>query len=142
MFALFKCSTEFTKDVCPIPLADLYPTRGATVSNYGCPRCGWPSLQVLSLNRTGSRIVGLLTWGGSGEGLGQSTPFLLQAMKGRLPKSLDSLPRGAREVADKQEKYHVATWPTQPLDVSAFEMKIGLFPSRSRHLTSSIYLPV
>ena len=107
-FALLKCNAEFAKDVRPIPLADRYPTKGAMVSTYGCPRCEWPSLQVLSLNRSegqiltwkpeaiggrsgssvidytdvGPRVVGLLTWGGGGEGLGQSTPFLLQAMKG------------------------------------------------------------
>jgi hypothetical protein len=39
-------------------------------------------------------------------------------MKGRLPKSLEALPQGVREVSDEQEKYHVATWPTQPLAVS------------------------
>jgi hypothetical protein len=143
-FALLKCNAEFAKDVRPIPLADRYPTKGAMVSTYGCPRCEWPSLQVLSLNRSegqiltwkpeaiggrsgssvidytdvGPRVVGLLTWGGGGEGLGQSTPFLLQAMKGRLPKSLEALPQGVREVSDEQEKYHVATWPTQPLAVS------------------------
>ena len=140
-FALLKCNAEFAKDVRPIPLADRYPTKGAMVSTYGCPRCEWPSLQVLSLNRSegqiltwkpeaiggrsgssvidytdvGPRVVGLLTWGGGGEGLGQSTPFLLQAMKGRLPKSLESLPQGVREVVDDQNGYHVATWPTQPL---------------------------
>jgi hypothetical protein len=140
-FALLKCNAEFAKDVRPIPLADRYPTKGAMVSTYGCPRCEWPSLQVLSLNRSegqiltwkpeaiggrsgssvidytdvGPRVVGLLTWGGGGEGLGQSTPFLLQAMKGRLPKSLEPLPQGVREVVDDQNGYHVATWPTQPL---------------------------
>ncbi|XZE35797.1 trypsin-like serine peptidase [Pirellulaceae bacterium SH501] len=143
-FALLKCNSEFAKDVRPIPLADRYPTKGAMVSTYGCPRCEWPSLQVLSLNRSegqiltwkpeaiggrsgssvidytdvGPRVVGLLTWGGGGEGLGQSTPFLLQAMKGRLPKSLEPLPQGVREVNEDQETYHVATWPTQPLAVA------------------------
>lgn len=140
-FALLKCNAEFAKGVRPIPLADRYPEKGAMVSTYGCPRCEWPSLQVLSLNRregqiltwkpeaiggrsgssvvdytdAGPRVVGLLTWGGGGEGLGQSTPFLLQAMKGRLPKALEALPQGVREVCAAQDEYHVATWPTQPL---------------------------
>lgn len=140
-FALLKCNKEFAKDVRPVPLADRYPTKGAMVSTYGCPRCEWPSLQVLNLNRSegqiltwkpeaiggrsgssvidytdvGPRVVGLLTWGGGGEGLGQSTPFLLQAMKGRLPKSLEPLPQGVREVGDEKDTYRVATWPTQPL---------------------------
>ncbi len=123
-FALLKCNTEFAKDVVPIPLADRYPEQESGVTTYGCPRCEWPSMQVLKLNRSegqvltwkpeaiggrsgssvidytdaGPRVVGLLTWGGGGEGLGQSTPFLLQAMRGRLPKSLESLPPGVREV--------------------------------------------
>lgn len=143
-FALLKCNSEFAKDVRPIPLADRYPSKSAMVSTYGCPRCEWPSLQVLRLNRAegqiltwkpeaiggrsgssvidytdvGPRVVGLLTWGGGGEGLGQSTPFLLQAMKGRLPKSLEPLPEGVREVNDDQDEYHVATWPTRPLAVA------------------------
>jgi len=58
-FALLKCNAEFAKDVRPIPLADRYPTKGAMVSTYGCPRCEWPSLQVLSLNRSEGQI---LTW--------------------------------------------------------------------------------
>lgn len=143
-FALLKCNSEFAKDVRPIPLADRYPTKGVMVSTYGCPRCEWPSLQVLALNKSegqiltwkpeaiggrsgssvidytevGPRVVGLLTWGGGGEGLGQSTPFLLQAMKGRLPKSLETLPQGVREVdttSQVSSEIRVATWPTQPL---------------------------
>jgi Trypsin-like peptidase domain len=123
-FALLKCNTEFAKDVVPIPLADRYPKTEGGLTTYGCPRCEWPSLQVLKLNRSegqiltwkpeaiggrsgssvidyteaGPRVVGLLTWGGGGEGLGQSTPFLLQAMRGRLPQALESLPPGVREV--------------------------------------------
>jgi hypothetical protein len=48
--------------------------------------------------------VGLLTWGGNGEGLGQSTPFLLEAMRGRLPKTIESLPRGVREVSAQEHE--------------------------------------
>ncbi len=96
------------------------------ISRWRSPRCEWPSLQVLALirsegqvltwkpeaigGRSGSsvmdhttdrpRIVGLLTWGGGGEGLGQSTPFLLNAMRGRLPTALEKLPLGVREVAN------------------------------------------
>lgn len=123
-FALLKCNAGFATGVTPIPLADRYPDPQSAVTTYGCPRCEWPSLQVLALNRresqvltwkpeaiggrsgsslidyteAGPRVVGLLTWGGGGEGLGQSTPFLLQAMRGRLPKALESLPPGVREV--------------------------------------------
>ncbi len=123
-FALLKCDPEFAKDVTPIPLADRHPDTSATITNNGCPRCEWPSLQVLKMNRaegqvltwkpeaiggrsgssvidhseSGPRVVALLTWAGGGEGMGQSTPFLLNAMRGKLPRSIESLPRGAREV--------------------------------------------
>ncbi|QDV24405.1 trypsin-like serine peptidase [Aureliella helgolandensis] len=124
-FALLKCNAEFAAKVDPIPLADRYPQKGAPVTTYGCPRCEWPSMQVLSLTRSegqvlqwlpeaiggrsgssvidhtddGPRVVGLLTWGGGGEGLGQSTPFLLSAMRGAMPKSYEMLPDYAQEVA-------------------------------------------
>ncbi len=148
-FALLKCNSEFAKDVTPIPLVDRYPEASASITTFGCPRCEWPSLQVLKLNRSegqvltwkpeaiggrsgssvmdhtdaGPRIVGLLTWGGGGEGLGQSTPFLLNAMRGRLPTSLETLPIGVREVAHipkrDEELYAVcqvpATTTGQPL---------------------------
>jgi hypothetical protein len=128
-FALLKCNPEFAKDVTPIPLADRYPNTQSSVTTYGCPRCEWPSLQVLKLNRkegqilswkpeaiggrSGSslidysdnvpRVVGLLTWAGGGEGLGQSTPFLLSAMRGKLPATLEGLPAGTREVSCQEE---------------------------------------
>lgn len=124
-FALLKCSAAFAKDVEPIPLADRYPSNKSSVTTFGCPRCEWPSLQVLKLNRKegqilswkpeaiggrsgsslidytdeGPRVVGLLTWAGGGEGLGQSTPFLLSAMRGKLPTTLEGLPAGTREVS-------------------------------------------
>jgi hypothetical protein len=124
-FALLKCNPAFAKDVEPIPLADRYPSNQSSVTTFGCPRCEWPSLQVLRLNRKegqilswkpeaiggrsgsslidytdeGPRVVGLLTWAGGGEGLGQSTPFLLSAMRGKLPATLEGLPAGTREVS-------------------------------------------
>lgn len=124
-FALLKCSQGFAQDVDPIPLADRYPSDQSSVTTFGCPRCEWPSLQVLKLNRKegqilswkpeaiggrsgsslidytneGPRVVGLLTWAGGGEGLGQSTPFLLSAMRGKLPATLEGLPAGTREVS-------------------------------------------
>ena len=124
-FALLKCNGAFAKDVDPIPLADRYPSNQSSVTTFGSPRCEWPSLQVLRLNRKegqilswkpeaiggrsgssiidytdeGPRVVGLLTWAGGGEGLGQSTPFLLSAMRGKLPATLEGLPAGAREVS-------------------------------------------
>jgi hypothetical protein len=124
-FALLKCNGSFAKDVDPIPLADRYPSNQSSVTTFGSPRCEWPSLQVLRLNRKegqilswkpeaiggrsgsslidytdeGPRVVGLLTWAGGGEGLGQSTPFLLSAMRGKLPATLEGLPAGAREVS-------------------------------------------
>jgi hypothetical protein len=150
-FALLKCNASFAKDVRPIPLADRYPANEAMVTTYGCPRCEWPSLQILKLTRSegqilkwkpeaiggrsgssvidytdaGPRVVGLLTWGGGGEGLGQSSPFLLQAMRGRLPATLEALPVGVREVDTNMmdetsvplPEYQVATWPTQPLSL-------------------------
>jgi V8-like Glu-specific endopeptidase len=144
-FALLKCSSGFATGVRPVPLADRFPDTKVMVSTFGCPRCEWPSLQVLKLNKSegqiltwkpeaiggrsgssvvdytdnGPRVVGLLTWGGGGEGLGQSTPFLLQAMRGRLPQALETLPDGVREVGSdiSQSDLHVATWPTKPLPV-------------------------
>jgi hypothetical protein len=129
-FALLKCSGDFAKDVDPIPLADRYPSDQSSVTTFGSPRCEWPSLQVLRLNRKegqilswkpeaiggrsgssiidytdeGPRVVGLLTWAGGGEGLGQSTPFLLSAMRGKLPATLEGLPAGAREVSCQAEE--------------------------------------
>lgn len=128
-FALLKCSQGFAQDVDPIPLADRYPSDQSSVTTFGCPRCEWPSLQVLRLNRKegqilswkpeaiggrsgsslidytneGPRVVGLLTWAGGGEGLGQSTPFLLSAMRGKLPATLEGLPSGTREVSFQTE---------------------------------------
>jgi hypothetical protein len=124
-FALLKCNGAFARDVEPIPIADRYPNTQSLITTFGCPRCEWPSLQVLRLNRKegqllswkpeaiggrsgssivdysddGPRVVGLLTWAGGGEGLGQSTPFLLSAMRGKLPATLEGLPAGAREVS-------------------------------------------
>ena len=129
-FALLKCNEAFAKDVDPIPLADRYPNNQSSVTTFGCPRCEWPSLQVLRLNRKegqilswkpeaiggrsgsslidytdeGPRVVGLLTWAGGGEGLGQSTPFLLSAMRGKLPTTLEALPVGAREVSGQTKE--------------------------------------
>jgi hypothetical protein len=147
-FALLKCNGTFAKDVEPIPLADRYPSNQSSVTTFGCPRCEWPSLQVLRLNRKegqilswkpeaiggrsgsslidytdeGPRVVGLLTWAGGGEGLGQSTPFLLSAMRGKLPATLDGLPAGTREVScqvdESQEMVQVpSTIYGEPLQV-------------------------
>lgn len=128
-FALLKCNTGFAQDVEPIPLADRYPITEGGVTTYGCPRCEWPSMQVIKLNRAegqilswkpeaiggrsgsslidytadGPRVVGLLTWAGGGEGLGQSTPFLLSAMRGKLPATLEGLPAGAQEVSCQEQ---------------------------------------
>lgn len=139
-FALLRCNSEFAKGVIPIPIANRYANSQALVTNYGCPRCEWPSLQVLKLNKregqiltwrpeaiggrsgssvvehtdAGPRVIGLLTWGGNGEGLGQSAPFLLEAMKGRLPTSIESLPQGVAEVHDaRAESLFIATYPIQ-----------------------------
>lgn len=146
-FALLKCKPGFAKDVIPVPMANRFPDPKAMVTTYGCPRCEWPSLQVLKMNRSqgqilswqplaiggrsgssicdyteaGPRVVGLLTWGGGGEGLGQSTPFLLNAMKGVLPKALEPLPPGVVEVANgfqytvEAEPVSIMTWPTQEM---------------------------
>jgi hypothetical protein len=55
----------------------------------------------------GPRVVGLLTWAGGGEGLGQSTPFLLSAMRGKLPTTLEALPAGAKEVSAQTKELSV-----------------------------------
>lgn len=144
-FALLRAAEGFATDVAPIPLADRQPDTSTMITTYGCPRCEWPSMQVLRMNkadgqilrwapeaiggRSGSgvidyqngtpRLVGLLTWGGGGEGLGQSTPFILAAMRGQLPKAIESLPPGVSEVAAVEPtppKLVRASWPEQPVE--------------------------
>lgn len=139
-FAVLRAVGSFGKGVTPIPIANRQPDTSSPITTYGCPRCEWPSLQTLRMIRAdgqilrwapeaiggrsgssvvdhtsaGPRVVGLLTWGGNGEGLGQSAPFLLSAMKGQLPKSIESLPEGVAEV-DTREKLVRAAWPPQPI---------------------------
>jgi len=143
-FALLRCKAGFAKDVTPVPMANRFPDPKAMVTTYGCPRCEWPSLQVLKMNRregqilswqplaiggrsgssicdyteAGPRVVGLLTWGGGGEGLGQSTPFVLNAMRGVLPTALEPLPAGVFEVAQNKAEHPpmaIMTWPVKEM---------------------------
>lgn len=123
-FAVLRCSAGFGLGVRPIPFADRQPSASAPLVTMGAPRCEWPSLQILRLLRgnsqilawrplaiggrsgsgvvdltdVGPRCVGLLTWAGNGEGLGQSAPFLLSAMRGRFPVAIEELPPGVVEV--------------------------------------------
>ncbi|AMV33757.1 hypothetical protein VN12_16630 [Pirellula sp. SH-Sr6A] len=142
-FAVLRAADGFAGDVKPVPMANRQPDTSTLITTYGCPRCEWPSLQVLRLNRSegqiltwhpeaiggrsgssvidytanGPEVVGLLTWGGGGEGLGQSMPFVLNALQGRLPKALESLPPYAKEVSDSAETRFVRTaWPTQDIE--------------------------
>lgn len=150
-FALLRAADGFARDVVPIPLADRQPDASSMVTTFGCPRCEWPSLQVLKMNkaegqilrwapqaiggRSGSgvvdyvdgipRVVGLLTWGGGGEGLGQSTPFILAAMRGQLPKTIEALPAGVEEVAQRPGMLVRASWPEQPLGEDEQDDLIG-----------------
>jgi len=137
-FALLLCTTnKFAAQVRAIPLADRQPS-GDSVVNYGCPRCEWPSMQCLRMNdvegnllrwqpeaiggRSGSsivdfsdgspRVVGLLTWGGGGQGLGQSTPSVLASLRGNTPRAFEALPEGFREVPWKMQS--VVDQITQP----------------------------
>jgi hypothetical protein len=139
-FALLKCNEAFAKGVTTVPIANRYPK--GQVTTYGCPRCEWPSMQNLSMRKNdsqiltwkpeaiggrsgsslidydeGPRVVGLLTWGGGGEGLGQSSPFLLEAMKGRLPASIEGLPPGVKEV----DFLCCASYPTQGINARSSE---------------------
>ena len=128
-FALLECEGDFAADVTPIPLAQRYPDTSNTITSTGCPRCEWPSMQVLKLindqgqvlswqpeaisgrsgssvvehTKDGPRVVGLLTWAGNGNGLGQSTLLVLDALYGTLPRSLESLPEGVQEIAFVQD---------------------------------------
>lgn len=120
-FALVLCGTPFANGVRPIPLADRYPD--GPVTTCGSPRCEWPSMQTIKMDkksgqiliwkpqaisgRSGSslidynpepRVIGLITWGGQGQGLGQSTPFILEAIKGKMPMSFEALPMGITEM--------------------------------------------
>jgi hypothetical protein len=140
-FALLKCNEEFAKGVTTVPIANRYPK--GQVTTFGCPRCEWPSLQNLRMRKNdsqiltwqpeaiggrsgsslidydeGPRVVGLLTWGGGGEGLGQSSPFLLEAMKGRLPTAgLEALPPGVKEV----DFIYCASFPIQGVNARSSE---------------------
>lgn len=139
-FALLKCNEAFAKGVTTVPIANRYPK--GQVTTYGCPRCEWPSMQNLRMRKNdsqiltwqpeaiggrsgsslidyeeGPRVVGLLTWGGGGEGLGQSAPFLLEAMKGRLPATIESLPPGVKEVST----LYCASFPEQGINARASE---------------------
>lgn len=160
-FALLKCEPGFAQDVTPIPLADRYPAPDVMVTNYGCPRCEWPSLQVLKLKRSegqilrwqpeaiggrsgsslidytdnGPRVVGLLTWAGGGDGLGQSTPFLLDAMQGQLPKSLEPLPDDVFEVQSDSRSTTVwqvpATTGGDPLAIPVWNTELSFQSDQS-----------
>ena len=114
-FALLRASQGFAKGVTPIPLADCYPDSQCGVTTMGCPRCEWPSLQVLSVQknegqilkwfpmaiggRSGSslidysdgtpKVVGLLTWRSGNYGMGHAGSS--GAMRGRMPTSFESL---------------------------------------------------
>lgn len=144
-FAVLRAAEGFAANVKPVPMANRQPDTKALITTYGCPRCEWPSLQVLKMNRSegqilrwhpeaiggrsgssvidytanGPEVVGLLTWGGGGEGLGQSMPFVLAALQGRLPKSLESLPPYAKEVGDSAESPPTLkrmAWPPQDIE--------------------------
>lgn len=132
-FALLRCSRGFANGVTPIPLADRFPDDSKGVISYGCPRCEWPSMQTLRMERSkgqilkwrpqaiggrsGSslvdfsegkpKVVGLLTWGGGGQGLGQSAPFVLDALRGRLPVPFEALPAFAQEMSAAEIKQAV-----------------------------------
>ena len=122
-FALLACEGNFGEGVKPIPLADR-ESNGGRITTSGCPRCEWPSIQSLKMTRSGKqiiewlpeaisgrsgssivdytdegpRVVGLLTWRGGGKGIGQSSMMVLAAMRGKLPTSFESVPRGIEEV--------------------------------------------
>lgn len=144
-FAVLRAAEGFAANVKPVPMANRQPDTKALITTFGCPRCEWPSLQVLKMNRSegqilrwhpeaiggrsgssvidytanGPEVVGLLTWGGGGEGLGQSMPFVLAALQGRLPKSLESLPSYAKEVGDSAESPPTLkrmAWPPQDIE--------------------------
>ena len=124
-YALLKCLDGFGSSTVPIPLSINMPDKTKPMTNTGCPRCEWPSMQVIRMVRdtgqvlswqpeaisgrsgssivqhgdNGARIVGLLTWAGGGNGLGQSSTMILDSLGGRTPKSLEVLPDDVREIA-------------------------------------------
>ena len=133
-FALLACEDSFGEGVKPIPLADR-EHNGGRITTSGCPRCEWPSTQSLKMTRSGKqiiewfpeaisgrsgsslvdftdngpRVIGLLTWRGGGKGIGQSSMMVLAAMRGKLPTSFESVPRGIEEVG-------TAKVPAEPHD--------------------------
>lgn len=167
-YALLKCEQNFATDVVPIPLAQRYPDKDNSITSSGCPRCEWPSLQVLRMiedsgqvlswkpeaisGRSGSgvvehtpegpRVVGLLTWAGNGNGLGQSTLLILDALYGTVPKSLQALPDGVREIAfikqqenkelvsDIVESDNTEVSDSVAIDDEAADQKKGIFRNR------------
>jgi hypothetical protein len=124
-YSVLKCLNGFGAKVVPIPLSINLPDKTKPMTNTGCPRCEWPSMQVIRMIRdtgqvlswqpeaisgrsgssivqhgeNGARIVGLLTWAGGGNGLGQSSTMILDSLSGRTPKSLEVLPSDVREIA-------------------------------------------
>ena len=124
-YAVLKCLNGFGSGAVPIPLSINMPDKTKPMTNTGCPRCEWPSMQVVRMIRdtgqvlswqpeaisgrsgssivqhgdNGARIVGLLTWAGGGNGLGQSSTMILDSLGGRTPKSLEVLPDDVKEIA-------------------------------------------
>ena len=137
-FALIQAVGDFGKGVTPVPLVDRPPA--GRVTNYGSPNFEWPSMQTLKMvkaegqllawypeaisGRSGSslvdysdagpRVVGLLTWSGQGKGLGQSSSFVIDAIRGRLPKSFEPLPPGITEVGCTTDVVEDITAPPEP----------------------------
>ena len=122
-FALLKANGDFAKSVVPIPLTDREPD-GEVITN-GCPRCEWPSMQLLRLTdtagavyywdpiaipgRSGSglfdfadglpKLVALLTWHNGRQGMGQSSKHVIAYLRGQIPTGIEALPEGTQPVS-------------------------------------------
>jgi hypothetical protein len=100
----FSIVSNQTRSRVAVPTQDRFDqviraTVRVTVNNV----CGSGTVDYTD---EGPRVVGLLTWAGGGEGFGQSTPFLLSAMRGKLPTTLEGLPSGTREVCYQIDQPH------------------------------------
>ena len=88
--------------------------EGQLMSWYPEAISGRSGSSLVDYSDAGPRVVGLLTWSGQGKGLGQSSSFVIDAIRGRLPKSFEPLPPGITEVGCTADVVEDITAPPEP----------------------------